>query len=1111
MILVFAVRCIYLRCVAVHYRSIVLIMPGFRPAFFVLLFLFLSFFFPLPSFSLFNEGSKKVAMKFAVLLHVVLLASPVRGSAASFSLGCVEMDAPDGNPPTYAVSFEDAEEEAKAKEEATKNGNGKWQAKDKCKVVSQEIRWNNVFSLDSDNNAATNLKVACQSYQKPNASDFVALVVSDSKGRNSQGRNSLENCNTIAAEMNKNLKRRAPDAPLFSGVCNNDNKKHNVLVFDNQMDCEESTKILEYLMKDHFCSVRFGPDKTQHCSGHGTCVDHPDLKDYACTCNAARADTPYCDTTGCSIVGNNCQFTYARTRKGEKSIMAMIESDRNFYESFKHNDKLVESAMSRYGWVNLTALVDVHVLKDGTPTPVSKGTRITNGAHGMTFTFKANGLKPPGEFLINPTNGYMLAIPGQPVDENDTKVKSAEYEVQVFGQRTDGSGTLTEFELETLKLTISESVDFTCELKDPNNESRAGGHVINRHHTNNAGTSSCEMSPEGTCVYTVGESYSFGEIEKTRGEEEFLWDAEACDGRSGPVSCLPAMKKNTASIDDDIAHDTIWFTLDKSPPGFLLNGMTGEMQGVPKENGTFNLLIYAWYGLDKKSAIPFINTTMEVRYKDTDLPEIRGYSDDRLPNCTDDNTDEPYDEVKFDQTYTCKCKDDWGGPTCNERTEEYLNSEASKMKAEAAAAARGDNMAYALGGAGGLLGMILIVFVGYKVNAYRIKMKPADFDTLFQAMVASGEIDPEEAVARKNLTPREIKRSHLNLVEVVGHGQFGEVWKGMLDETSEHRSYLVAAKTVLDAKSSPEATLELEQEAIVMAQVGGHPHLVSLIGVITRGDPLVLIISYCEHGSLLSLLRKRASEGSPLYLEAKLKLALDTAQGMAHLHSKHFVHRDLAARNVLVATGMIGQVADFGLSRGTKTGDGEAPGEETEEGSTYYRSQSGIFPVRWTAPEAMESLKFSAASDIWSFAITLVEIMQDGEKPYEKMKTNAEVMTSVMAGTKHEKPLDCSQAMYSLLTDCWAQEPGGRPDFKKCVTVLQAAHKKEKERPKARRRSTAASLAPLSEAPAGDGHVVDKDGYLMPGKTSASAEDAQVVNEYTDFGFGGADEEPAKK
>ena len=38
---------------------------------------------------------------------------------------------------------------------------------------------------------------------------------------------------------------------------------------------------------------------------------------------------------------------------------------------------------------------------------------------------------------------------------------------------------------------------------------------------------------------------------------------------------------------------------------------------------------------------------------------------------------------------------------------------------------------------------------------------------------------------------------------------------------------------------------------LVMAQVSHHKHLVSLIGVITRGDPLVLVVSYCEHGSLL--------------------------------------------------------------------------------------------------------------------------------------------------------------------------------------------------------------------------------------------------------------------
>ena len=78
----------------------------------------------------------------------------------------------------------------------------------------------------------------------------------------------------------------------------------------------------------------------------------------------------------------------------------------------------------------------------------------------------------------------------------------------------------------------------------------------------------------------------------------------------------------------------------------------------------------------------------------------------------------------------------------------------------------------------------------------------------------------------------------------------------------------------------------------------GHPNLVSLIGVVTRGDPLVLIISYAEHGSLLSLLKECAADGNPVEYELKLRFGLDVARGMKHLADSHFIHRDLAARNV---------------------------------------------------------------------------------------------------------------------------------------------------------------------------------------------------------------------
>ena len=80
--------------------------------------------------------------------------------------------------------------------------------------------------------------------------------------------------------------------------------------------------------------------------------------------------------------------------------------------------------------------------------------------------------------------------------------------------------------------------------------------------------------------------------------------------------------------------------------------------------------------------------------------------------------------------------------------------------------------------------------------------------------------------------------------------------------------------------------------------------------------------------------------------------------------ARRFVHRDLAARNVLMAAGPVFRVADFGLSRAISAG----------EGGEYYRSAAGVFPVRWTAPEAMKDARYTYASDVWSFAVTVVEV-----------------------------------------------------------------------------------------------------------------------------------------
>ena len=82
---------------------------------------------------------------------------------------------------------------------------------------------------------------------------------------------------------------------------------------------------------------------------------------------------------------------------------------------------------------------------------------------------------------------------------------------------------------------------------------------------------------------------------------------------------------------------------------------------------------------------------------------------------------------------------------------------------------------------------------------------------------------------------------------------------------------------------------------------------------------------------------------------------------MDHLANHNIVHRDLAARNVLVDAANTCMVADFGLARTTLNKTGPSGDDDC-----YYRTKTGVFPARWTAPEAIAESKFTTMSDVQS-------------------------------------------------------------------------------------------------------------------------------------------------
>ncbi len=110
---------------------------------------------------------------------------------------------------------------------------------------------------------------------------------------------------------------------------------------------------------------------------------------------------------------------------------------------------------------------------------------------------------------------------------------------------------------------------------------------------------------------------------------------------------------------------------------------------------------------------------------------------------------------------------------------------------------------------------------------------------------------------------------------------------------------------------------------------------------------------------------------------------------------------------MLLSSDYVAKVSDFGLSRDL-------------ENESYYTSHGGQVPVRWTAIEALESKKYSTASDVWSFGITVFEMFTDCELPYKDW-SNVKVWTQVKEGYRLPCPERMRDDLYVLLLKCWLQ------------------------------------------------------------------------------------------
>lgn len=328
-------------------------------------------------------------------------------------------------------------------------------------------------------------------------------------------------------------------------------------------------------------------------------------------------------------------------------------------------------------------------------------------------------------------------------------------------------------------------------------------------------------------------------------------------------------------------------------------------------------------------------------------------------------------------------------------------------------------------------------------------------DLAFQlaALATEGQIkvgdflasDAFVAVTRR--IPREIPRQRVERLATIGSGISAEVFKARVHSEEDGMPYyLVAVKTTKGVNNDLQRDTLLK-EAALMALLD-HQNVINLVAVVTapRDLPAFLLLEYCENGSLLEFVHRKA-ENVPV--STKLSLCMDVCRGMKYLSSRRVVHGDLAARNVcdsvvlvrltadrefcaqvLLDSALQCKIADFGQSHVVPLHDHLEQDDFSEYASNYIKSKTEALPVRWAAIEVLTDGRYSPASDIWSTAVVIYEVMSNGATPFAQFRHLDDVRSHVLSGKVLECPPKCHRQIYErLMLPCWVRNPADRIGF----------------------------------------------------------------------------------
>ncbi|XP_072245203.1 tyrosine-protein kinase JAK1 [Leuresthes tenuis] len=287
----------------------------------------------------------------------------------------------------------------------------------------------------------------------------------------------------------------------------------------------------------------------------------------------------------------------------------------------------------------------------------------------------------------------------------------------------------------------------------------------------------------------------------------------------------------------------------------------------------------------------------------------------------------------------------------------------------------------------------------------------------------------------QEVDPTLFDKRFLRKIRDLGEGHFGKVELCQYDPREDGTGEFVAVKS-LKPENREEQSNNLSREIDILKALY-HKNIVKYKGICKEeGDQVVkLIMEYVPLGSLKEYLPRNKMRTS---LNTLLNYCIQICEGMNYLGSQNYIHRDLAARNVLVENENTVKIGDFGLTKTIKDNEG------------YYTVKDDHdSPVFWYAPECLTLSKFYLASDVWSFGVTMYELITycDASKspmarflnmiaPTQGQMTVIRLVDVLQEGRRLPRPEGCAEAVYELMRRCWEQVPERRITFSRLIEEL---------------------------------------------------------------------------